>query len=176
MTTFLCADLHLSHKNIVKFLREDGVTKERPWDTIEDMDEALIENWNKTVKPTDTVIVLGDVVINRSALPKIARLNGNKELVKGNHDVFRDSEYLQYFSKVHAMKILDNFICTHIPIHPCSVARWSGNFHGHLHHNFVYKDGQIDSRYLCLSIDQIGYTPISLEEAKNKFFLQGGKK
>lgn len=174
MNTFLCADLHLSHKGIVKFLRSDSVTKERPWNTIEEMDEALIENWNKVVKPKDTVIVLGDIIINRSALPKLARLNGNKELIKGNHDVFRDEEYLQYFSKVHAMKVMDNFICTHIPIHPCSIERWSGNFHGHLHSNIVkILDENIDTRYLCLSMEQIDFTPISFEDAKKKFYLQG---
>ena len=174
MNTFLCADLHLSHKGIVKFLRSDGVTKERPWNTIEEMDEALIENWNKVVKPKDTVIVLGDVVINRSALPQLARLNGNKELIKGNHDVFRDEEYLQYFSKVRTMKVMDNFICTHIPIHPCGIERWSGNFHGHLHSNYVKDTNGIrDRRYLCLSMEQIDFTPISFEDAKKKFYLQG---
>ena len=175
MNLFVCADLHLSHKGITKFLRPDGVTKERPWDTIEEMDEALIDNWNKVVRPKDTVVVLGDVVINRSALPKLARLNGNKELVQGNHDVFRYEEYLQYFTKIHAMKILDNFICTHIPIHPCSVERWSGNIHGHLHSNSVMGDTYEDNRYLCVSMEQINYTPISFEDAKAKFSLQKEK-
>lgn len=172
MNLFLCADLHLSHKGIVKFLRDDG-SKERPWDNIEDMNEALISNWNNVVKPKDTVVVLGDVVINRSALPLIARLNGVKELVKGNHDVFRDSEYLEYFSKVHSMKILDNFICTHIPIHPYSIGRWGGNFHGHLHSRVVLnRDGIPDSKYLCVSMEQINYTPISLEDTKLEFLKQ----
>ena len=47
--TFIISDTHFSHKGIVKFLRADGVTKERPWGTIEKMDEALVANWNSVV-------------------------------------------------------------------------------------------------------------------------------
>jgi calcineurin-like phosphoesterase family protein len=175
MNTFICADLHLSHRGITKFLRADGITKERPFDTVEEMDEALIQNWNSVVAPKDTVVVLGDVVINRSALPLLARLNGSKELVKGNHDVFRDEEYLHYFTKIHAMRILDNFICTHIPIHPASIERWVGNIHGHLHSNRVKGgNGEIDPRYLCVSMEQIDFTPVSFEDAKKRWMFQQG--
>ncbi len=177
MNIFITSDSHFSHRGIVQFLRADGVTKERPWDTIEEMDEALVKNWNSVVRPTDKVIHLGDVVINRSALPIMDRLNGEKTLVLGNHDVLRIEEYLQYFKKVKSMQILDNFICTHIPIHEASLHRWKGNFHGHLHSNRVmtvdYRNGDmfevIDPRYLCLSVEQTNFTPISLEDAKKRW-------
>jgi len=178
MNTFLIADTHISHKGIVKFLREDG-TKERPWDNTEEMDEALVNNWNSVVRTKDTVYHLGDVVINRSALPVLSRLNGTKILVQGNHDVHRPSEYLEHFKSVNAYKVIDSFLLSHIPVHPCSIERWSGNFHGHLHSRSVmmYKKtlgpngGSFvkDTRYLCLSVENINYTPISLEDAKKKF-------
>lgn len=165
--TFLCSDLHLSHRGIVKFLREDGVTKERPWDTIEEMNEALISNWNSVVRPHDTVYNLGDVVINRSALPILHRLNGIKVLVKGNHDVFRVSEYLEHFKDIQGSATLDGFICTHIPIHPISLGRWKGNIHGHLHSKRVMTyNNQIDPRYFCVSMEHINYTPLALEDLK----------
>lgn len=177
MNTFLVSDTHFSHRGIVQFLRSDGVTKERPWDTIEEMDEALVKNWNSVVGPKDKVYHLGDVVINRSALKILGRLNGEKRLIKGNHDIFRPDEYLEYFTDIRGTHELDNFILSHIPIHPDSLARWcGGNIHGHLHSNRVMKskDGYqwfqhkpvIDPRYFCVSVEQINYTPIAFEEVK----------
>lgn len=175
--TFLVSDLHLGHAGVCKFLREDG-SKLRPWDTTEDMDEALIENWNKVVRPKDKVYNLGDVVINRKALKTLARLNGDKVLIKGNHDIFRLEEYTPYFRDVRGFGHFDGFALTHIPIHPDSLSRWTGNIHGHLHSNQVmmtayYCGGDeyeiIDPRYLCVSMEHINYTPISWEDCKKRF-------
>lgn len=128
---FTCGDLHLGHRGITKFLRPDG-SKERPWDDVEEMNEALIANWNSVVHPKDTVIVLGDFVINRSTLPLAARLNGTKELVMGNHDTMRAEEYLVYFKKLHGVKVFDDYVMSHIPLHPASVIpRYKMNVHGH---------------------------------------------
>lgn len=186
MNIFITSDTHFSHRGIVKFLRVDGVTKERPWDTIEEMDEALVKNWNSVVRDKDRVYHLGDVVINRSALPILDRLNGEKILVKGNHDVFRAEEYLQYFKDLRGNAVLDDFLLTHIPVHPVSIERWKGNIHGHLHSNkvwtveqYIENEGQrgshvsyrpkADKRYLCVSVEQTNFTPISLEEVKKRF-------
>lgn len=175
--TFIVSDTHFSHRGIVKFIRADGVTKERPWDNIEEMDEALIENWNSVVRPTDTVIHLGDVVINRSALSILGKLNGVKKLVKGNHDVFRLEEYTPYFKDILGSKSYDDFILTHIPVHEASIERWKGNIHGHLHSNRVMQTVNLgwglkvhpDPRYLCVSMEHINYTPISWEDCKKRF-------
>lgn len=173
--TFIAADLHLSHQGIVKFLCEDGITKERPWDNIHDMNEAIIHNWNSIITPRDRVLVLGDAVINRSALPQIGRLNGQKELVMGNHDVFRTEEYMEYFHKVHGSLKIDDIIFTHIPVHPSELgSRWKVNCHGHLHSKVVMREWnhyddvwyEPDERYICCSLEHINYTPISLEDLK----------
>ncbi len=170
MNTFLISDTHFSHRGIVTFLREDGVTKERPWDTIEEMDEALVKNWNSVVRPKDTVYHLGDAVINRSALPILTRLNGNKRLIMGNHDVFRPAEYLEYFKDIRATDTLDDFLLSHIPIYPAGLYRYKGNLHGHLHSKRVLMyDGSVDKRYLCVSVEHTNYTPISFECAKKLF-------
>lgn len=179
MTTFICGDLHLGHRGITKFLRPDG-SKERPWDDVEEMNEALIANWNSVVRPKDTVIVLGDFVINRSALPLAARLNGTKELVMGNHDTMRAEEYLVYFKKLHGVKVFDDCVMSHIPLHPASVVpRYKMNVHGHTHSNIVYEtthnynfNGDIFEQesgvHVCVSMEQINYTPISWEDLKSK--------
>jgi len=163
--SFIISDTHFGHQGACEFTVEGGA-KMRPWDNIEEMDEAMVENWNKTVGPKDKIYHLGDVVINRRHLKTLARLNGRKILIRGNHDIFRTSEYLPYFEEIYGSYKLDNFILTHIPIHPKSLARWAkGNIHGHLHtYRVKHEDGTIDTRYKCVSVEQINYTPIKFHE------------
>lgn len=163
--SFLVSDTHFSHKGIVQF---DGVngTKLRPWTTTEEMDESLVENWNKVVGPKDKVYHLGDVVINRSALRILDRLNGDKVLIKGNHDLFRPEEYLAYFRDVRGSHKLGDFVLTHIPIHPDSLYRYpKGNIHGHLHDGRVgLSNKQVDKRYICVSVEHTNWAPIPFDE------------
>ena len=77
---FLASDHHLGHIGVTQFLNQYG-NKLRPWDTIEEMDEALIENHNKVVSPKDRVYFLGDVIINRKHMHKIAGLMGVRNLL-----------------------------------------------------------------------------------------------
>jgi calcineurin-like phosphoesterase family protein len=166
---FLCADLHLGHKGVTTFLGPNGVDKLRPWDDPDTMDEALIENWNSVVKPHDKVYVLGDVVLNKKHLHKVGRLNGRKHLIKGNHDIFKLKEYEPYFYEVSACRTLKDMILTHIPVHPNNIGRFGVNVHGHLHgHKVLLDDGSIDPRYLCVSMEQIKYHPITLEEVREQ--------
>lgn len=163
MNTFLISDTHFGHKNILSFKRNDGTSLRPAFNSIEEHDEFLIDNWNKVVSPTDKIYHLGDVgFYNVSKLLEImSRLNGRKVLIKGNHDNLKLSQYAQCFSDVRAYHVLDKFVLSHIPIHPESVTRWKGNIHGHLHANTLD-----DSRYINVSCEQINYTPISFEELK----------
>ena len=174
--TFLIADTHFGHVGVTKFLRNDG-TKLRPWDSVEEMDEAMVDNWNKVVGQKDVVWHLGDVVINRKALTTLGRLNGRKKLVKGNHDIFKAKDYLEYFEDIQAFHKLDEYALTHIPVHVDSVGRWAkGNIHGHLHSNRVMKrkwgigKPKIDERYICVSVEHIDYTPIDFEKIRSGDF------
>jgi calcineurin-like phosphoesterase family protein len=173
MRTFLVSDTHFGHNNICKFLRGDG-TKLRPWDTVQEMDEAFIQYWNETVSPKDKVYHLGDVVIPRRALATVGRLNGDKVLIKGNHDIFKLEEYAKYFRDIRACWHLDRILLSHIPIHPQSIGRWRANCHGHLHSNVLD-----DPRYINVSIEHTNWRPIDFEvirsrvkEMEDKVFLQ----
>lgn len=166
MKTFLIADLHFGHEGVCHFLNQYG-NPLRPFLTAEEMDEEIIERWNKKVSPNDKVYVLGDVAMSRKHISTIGRCNGTKVLIKGNHDLFKLSDYTPYFKDIRGSHKLDSFILTHIPIHPESVARWtSGNIHGHLHSYNVMKDGVQDDRYFCVSVEQIDYAPIDFEEIR----------
>lgn len=166
---FLASDLHLGHKGMCVFTNYDG-SKLRPWDDTDEMDEALIDNWNKVVKPHDKVYNLGDVVINRKKLEKYKRLNGKHRLIRGNHDIFRTSEYLEVgFEEIYGVRVLDDMILSHIPLHEGSItARYNCNVHGHLHGNRVKISNTTDNhpRYFCVSMEHINFTPIALEDLR----------
>lgn len=81
-TTFFTSDTHFGHENIIKFCK-------RPFSSVEEMNEALVENWNKVVSDTDTVFHLGDFAFGGSSVWNgiLSRLKGQIYLVIGNHDV-----------------------------------------------------------------------------------------
>lgn len=170
---FLVSDTHFGHAGVCKFLRDDG-TKLRPWDDPEEMDEEMVKRWNETVRPKDKVYHLGDVVINRKALKTLGRLNGEKVLIKGNHDIFKLEEYTEYFKDVRGYHVLNGMILSHIPIHEESLARFGTNIHGHLHYNRVKKNDVIDPRYHCVCVEHTDYRPILFEDAIKKIQEEGG--
>lgn len=171
---FLVSDTHFGHAGVCRFLRNDGVTKLRPWDTPEEMDEAMVAAWNERVRPNDKVYHLGDVVINRRALPTLARLNGDKVLIRGNHDIFKTTEYMEYFREIRGVHVMNGMILTHIPIHEESLGRFGVNIHGHLHSNRVMKDGVIDVRYHCVCVEQTDFAPILFEDVIKRIEAEGG--
>lgn len=164
---FLISDQHYGHSNILNFFRSDGTTKLRSFTHVDEMDEHMIECHNSVVKPGDRVYFVGDVCMSHKNLPILNRLNGEKCLIKGNHDKAKLSQYLPYFYDIRGSHQFDGLLLTHIPVHPDSLARWPCNIHGHLHYNRVMKSPHhIDPRYFNVSVECINYTPISLEELK----------
>jgi calcineurin-like phosphoesterase family protein len=178
---FLVSDTHFGHAGVCRFTRNDGVTKLRPWDSAEEMDEAMIAAWNERVRPNDKVYHLGDVVINRRALKTLARLNGDKVLIRGNHDIFRDDEYREYFRELRAYHVMNGMILSHIPIHSESLGRFGTNIHGHLHANRVMLPGFngkitdiVDTRYHCVCVEQTDFAPILFEDVIKRIEAEGG--
>ena len=78
---YFTSDLHLGHENVIKLCN-------RPFDSIEEMDAALIRNWNRKVTNGDTVYVLGDLIYKSKKPPEeyLRQLKGKKHLIVGNHD------------------------------------------------------------------------------------------
>ena len=184
---FLTSDTHFGHVNICNFTNYDG-SPVRPWDSVEEMDEEMVKRWNETVGPKDKVYHLGDVVINRRALAILDRLNGDKVLIKGNHDIFPLKDYVKYFRDIRAYHVMNGCILSHIPVHKESIARFGTNIHGHTHGNRVrklrgvnVKTGEllysdvIDPDYFCVCVEQTDYRPISLEDVLKKIKDQGGQ-
>jgi calcineurin-like phosphoesterase family protein len=151
---FVIADTHFGHSNIIKY---EPVL--RPFTTISEHDEALVEYWNETVKPADTVWHLGDVLFGAHNSGTLKRLNGIKKLVMGNHDVYHDMVYTNYFCRVCGTGELKGYILSHVPVHPGQFPRFKGNIHGHMHSKTVE-----DTRYACVSVEQTNLRPIQLDQ------------
>lgn len=171
-STFLASDTHLGHR-----LME----RTRPWETLEEHDETIIDNWNKVVGPKDLVWHLGDVCMNRNKLHLAGRLNGRKKLVMGNHDVHPIPEYLKYFEEVRGIKVFQWAVLTHVPVHVDQLNRFGFNVHGHLHGHTVQTEGPCmnwkaeeddttmpDPRYFNVAMENIDYTPISVDVVREK--------
>ena len=103
---FFISDTHFGHeKTCSTFKNKDG-TPLRPFANAQEMDEEMVKRWNETVGPNDKVYHLGDVVINRKSLAILDRLNGDKVLIKGNHDIFKLSDYVKYFRDIRGYHVM----------------------------------------------------------------------
>lgn len=185
---WLISDTHFGHeKTCTVFKREDG-SPLRPFSCAEEMDEFMIKAWNERVKPNDKVYHCGDVVINRKSLSVLARLNGDKVLIRGNHDIFKDDDYRQYFRELRAYHVMNGIILSHIPIHTDSLGRFGCNIHGHLHANRVRKargvdvktgqilySDEIDPRYHNVCVENTDFAPILFEDACKRIVNEGGE-
>lgn len=156
---FVVSDTHFSHELMRKL---------RGFESVEAMDEFMVEKWNNVVKPSDHVYHLGDVALKKQHLHIVKRLNGKKRLVMGNHDIFEAKHYFAAgFQKVMAYRVLDNFILSHIPISAGSLGRFKCNIHGHTHGSLVKdKDGGPHKDYYNACVELNAYSPIPLEEIK----------
>lgn len=177
MELWFSSDLHLGHDNIIKF-------SGRPFANARDMDEALLENHNKLVKPEDHWYNLGDVTMLRGGrvqqeifCSKIRKFNGHKRLLLGNHDHFPVQTYLDAgFEKIYATwRGIDNILLSHFPIHPESMSTARANVHGHIHANEspkpvlqVTKSGEVIVKpYVNICVEKTAYGPITLDEVNS---------
>ena len=90
MSIYYIAAPHFGHGNIIK---HDG----RPFETVAEMDETLIRNWNARVTNQDEVYILGDLCWGKEKdwLELLPKLNGRKHLIRGNHDIRQYSQQVR---------------------------------------------------------------------------------
>ncbi|MGD2156816.1 MAG: hypothetical protein PVG14_00145 [Anaerolineales bacterium] len=170
MTIWFTADTHFGHANIIRYC-------ERPFASVQEMDEALIENWNDVIKPKDTIYHLGDFTLTgqEGANLYFSRLNGMISLIPGGHDKrwVRKGEYRS--KSGYAIKILPPLYTIKLPILGrdqlklivlChySMRVWDrshyGSWHlyGHSHGNLPSLKNSLD-----VGVDRWDYQPVSIE-------------
>lgn len=157
---FAIADLHLSHNNILRYAN-------RPFSSIEEHDETLIDNWNSIVPKNGTVRIIGDFAWSNHA-HFLQRLNGHKILYVGSHDRM-PQEVLRNFTEVHpggAMAYIGNhqFFCDHT----CHRV-WEKGHYG-VGHLFGHSHGRLETYNMSLDVGVDSglaykkYFPIPLED------------
>ena len=157
---FLTADLHFGHKNIITF-------EDRPFQTVEEMDIALIKNWNTVVSKDDTVFVAGDVSFYNKVMTAniIQQLKGNKVLVMGNHDKQSEKWWSEVgFASVYRYPIIykEWFVIQHEP--PTYYNEHVPYFYiyGHVHGCELYRT--ITKQSACVCVERWDYKPVLFDE------------
>ena len=134
---YYISDLHLGHANVIKF-------DPRPFQSLEEMHQTIIKNWNSVITPEDSVYILGDFAFkNESGLEIISQLVGRKYLIKGNHDR-PTQEMTAYFEWVKDYAVIGDcnikVVLCHYPIaHWNHQYRNSVHLYGHVHNTQDYE-------------------------------------
>ena len=142
---YYISDLHLFHKNVTGEGKRNF--DNRPFKTVEEMHESILNNWNKTVSNADHVYILGDVAMRGNmdeVIAFVSQLRGNKHLIVGNHDNTKDQRYRQLFVENCNYKELTdsidgktyNLVLCHYPIMFWNHQhRGSVHLYGHVHNS-----------------------------------------
>lgn len=189
---FFTGDQHFGHENVIRF-------DNRPYSSVEEMDEALINKWNNKVAPGDIVYVLGDLIWktkNGTADDLLKKLNGQKILMKGNHDRFlhnakvkkalagiKDHDLITVELKDGTKKQV--FICHYFtPLYP---SHFYGGIHLHAHSHITAEHTEelriakeLNERGFLNEIYNVGcmhwnYEPVTLDEILERGVLYGSK-
>jgi calcineurin-like phosphoesterase family protein len=174
---YFTADTHFCHSNIIWSCG-------RPFDTVEEMNETLIQNWNSYVTGRDEIYILGDFAYKAAGLQVntiLSRLKGKKYLVKGNHEKYLSTPefrpeafewikdyYLLVYEKV-------KFALFHYPM-----LSWDGSHHGSFHlyghvHNSGIKHPEfgeklklLGTRAINVGVDVNNFYPVSIQQVMNQ--------
>ncbi len=165
---FVISDLHIGHKRILEFS-----SQWRGGKTIDEHDEWIVDQWNSVVNKKDKVFVLGDVCFDLKKLCFLDRMKGRKDLILGNHDQFKISEYQKYFQNIHGITKYRGTWLSHVPVHPDNLRRLP-NIHGHMHDKSVRIGDRLDTRYANVSVELVGGIPARFETVKSALWMENG--
>ena len=180
---YFCSDQHLFHKNIIKYCN-------RPFDSVDHMNEEILRKWNEKITDDDTVYIVGDFALGRKekAAEWLSQANGKKILIIGNHD--RNPKIMKEmgFDEVHYQLEIttsnnERWLLSHFPLPLDLIKSYSRLVHGH-HHSGPRSTG----KRVNVCVDLWDYMPVSeaqiqtlpLQEEKTaletwaKFDIDGG--
>lgn len=170
---FFVSDNHFDHKRIIDLCN-------RPFGSIEEMNSAMIDNWNAKVAPGDTVYHLGDFAFAKTkerVTELLRKLNGTKHLITGNHDheVVRKAKgwnSVKTRRNVRINGISVQFVLDHFPIEIWD-KRHYGSIHlfGHIHERTCETEKQLRHN---VSVDMNEFTPISVEDVVAMMEVRAG--
>lgn len=157
----------MGHENIIKLCN-------RPFSSLEEMNETLIENWNRRVRRNDTIYIVGDLFFRAADVKGILdRLSGKKHLILGNHDKswIKKIDAGDYFESVESfMEMSDGqrgITFCHYPLLSWDHAQRTYMIHGHIHNNTNADYWPLlvrRERVLNAGCEINGYEPVTFDE------------
>ena len=163
------ADLHLGHANIIKHCQ-------RPFSSVDEMDEHLISVWNSHVRQNDTVFIIGDLIFRSTASPDsyLSRLRGKKHLILGNHDKdwVKKADMAKHFATVERFSEISDgqhkITLCHYPLMSWNhIKKGSYMIHGHIHNNrdaLYFPLIREMPNLLNAGVEINGYHPVTFDE------------
>jgi len=167
------SDFHFNHHNILKYCS-------RPFETMDEMHDAIIYGINSTIAPNDELFILGDVSFDGFTKIQhlLERIKGQKHLIIGNHDAKNLGKWSGWKSVSHYKEIKDSkqkVVLMHYPIES-----WNGMAHGaiHLHGHRHGVEGRYDgmpSRHFRedVGVDPWKFQPVNLDMLTTKWLKEG---
>ena len=166
---WLTSDLHFNHD-------KDFIWKARGFNSVQEMNEAIIKNWNAVVAPEDEVYVLGDLMLgdNEAGIKMIKQLKGTIHVILGNHDTAtRKALYKDCFNIAdvkHADVIKFNgysFYLSHYPTMTSNLEKEFSkhcilNLFGHTHSKDKFREDI--PMYYNVAMDANDNTPVLLDD------------
>lgn len=166
---YFTSDLHIGHDRGFIF-------KPRGFETIEEQDGAIVDNWNKKVSTNDETYVLGDLMLgdNEHGINVIKQLNGKIHVILGNHDTQAREKLYKSLPKIVSVKYADmlkygkyTFYLSH---YPTMTSNFGGkslcecviDLFGHTHSSDKFYE---DMPWMYnVALDANDNAPISIEE------------
>ncbi len=156
MTTFVSADHHFGHRNIIRYCA-------RPFESVEEMYTEMARRWNAVVSPDDLVVHLGDFALaSRARIEELVEsLNGSKVLVLGNHDRSKTAMLACGFDEaVKGEYVLDGIRCVH---DPKDARPGKTTLCGHVHDLWRHLDHEDGTRLVNVGVDVRNFAPVRFE-------------
>ena len=172
METYFISDCHFGHKNVIKYCN-------RPYFSVEEMDEDMISKWNNKVHRNDLIYIVGDLFYFQidNAVQILNRLKGKKILIRGNHDDFflRKIDANRYFQEISLYMEISlrekKLTLCHYPMYSWRNSRKKDSFliFGHVHNNqdmFWFDYYCQNDRTLNAGVDINNFEPVNFDELK----------
>ncbi|MDD5151276.1 MAG: metallophosphoesterase family protein [Flavobacterium sp.] len=177
---FFTSDLHISHRNIIKYCPDTRGHFKSP----EEMNDTMIYNWNSKISKDDDVIIIGDLSFTNTRETGIIlkKMNGKKTLIFGNHDnrirektYFLDEYFVHYSDMMDAVIDDVRFIFCHYPHRELIMKDYTFNdlqfdifLHGHKHSTSCILDDK-NRMVMDIGMDSNNLIPHSIEEIMTKY-------
>lgn len=174
--TWIISDTHFFHKNIIKYAN-------RPMEH----NELMEKNWRQYVAKGEDILHLGDVhvwydnaegAVLKQAAELIKSLPGNKYLIKGNHDKFKDEWYedMGFTIIPDTWKLAYGGQVVYVSHHPETAdLDWHVNVHGHIHTNGYPPECDPTKDYRNVSVEVVNYKPVTFHSIMNGVSFKGIK-